>query len=97
MSVHLDSKLREELRQAVSTRRRERAFREDRLVLGTATGTVVDEDFLDEFPVPLPSLPLSACSHRGLRAPRLADWEDLGNFPSELRCPDCRMILDGPA
>lgn len=36
------------------------------------------------------------CAHRGLRAPRLATGADSGNFPEDFRCPDCRMLLDGP-
>lgn len=35
--------------------------------------------------------------HPDLRATRLATWEDVGKFPEDLRCPRCRMILDGPA
>lgn len=39
------------------------------------------------------------CAHHalGLRASRLATLDDLKGFPDDLRCPDCRMILDGPA
>lgn len=36
------------------------------------------------------------CAHRGLRAPRLATGADAGCFGDDFRCPDCRMLLDGP-
>lgn len=36
------------------------------------------------------------CDHQGLRAPWLATSADSANGLRDLRCPDCRMILDAP-